>query len=86
MAAAFLAMNQVYGEVYDVAPVEAADRDAAEERRDATRGQFIFDVHTHHVRDDYSWEGHLWLRAAARGDVYGEHPLEPRAGQARSST
>ena len=77
MAAAFLAMNQVYGEVYDVAPVEAADRDAAEERRDATRGQFIFDVHTHHVHDDYRWEGQLWLRAAARGDLFGSEPWNP---------
>ena len=77
MAAAFLAMNQVYGEVYEVAPVEAADRDAAEERRDATRGQFIFDVHTHHVHDDYRWEGQLWLRAAARGDLFGTEPWNP---------
>ena len=77
MAAAFLAMNQVYGEVYDVAPVEAADPDAAEERRDATRSQFIFDVHTHHVHDDYRWEGQLWLRAAARGDLFGGTPWNP---------
>ena len=77
MAVAFLAMNQVFGEVYDVDVVEAEDRQAAVERHEETKGQFIFDVHTHHVRDDYSWEGHLWLRAAARGDVYGDTPWNP---------
>ena len=77
MAAAFVAMNRVYGELYDVAPVEAADPDAAEARRDAVRGQFIFDVHTHHVHDDYRWEGQLWLRAAARGDLFGDTPWNP---------
>ena len=77
MAAAFLAMNRVFGEAFDVAPVEAADQEAAAERHDALRGQFIFDVHTHHVHDDYAWEGQLWLRAAARGDLFGGEPWNP---------
>ena len=77
MAVAFLALNQVFGEVYEVAPVEAEDQAAADERHDETKEQFIFDVHTHHVHDDYSWEGQLWLRAAARGDMFGDTPWNP---------
>ena len=68
MASAFLAMNQVFGEVYDIDSVEAEDQTAACERHDKTTNQFIFDVHTHHVHDDYSWDGILWLRDTARGN------------------
>jgi len=67
MAAAFIAMNQVFGDLYEVDPAEAEDQNAAEDRHRETRNQFIFDVHTHHVHEDYSWEGQLWLRDAARG-------------------
>lgn len=59
MAAAFLAMNQVYGNVFDVSEAEAADADVALERVAATAGQFVFDVQTHFVRDDYDQEGFL---------------------------
>ena len=55
MAAAFMAMNQVYGDVYRVDPAEAEDPAAAADQRNQTRDQFIFDVHTHHVREDYTW-------------------------------
>ena len=34
-------------------------------------------MHTHHVHDDYRWEGQLWLRAAARGDLFGSKPWNP---------
>ncbi len=57
MAAAFLAMNQVFGKLFDVSEAEAADQDAAGARADALKGQFIFDVQTHFVRDDYKQEG-----------------------------
>lgn len=67
MAAAFMAMNQVFGDLYEVDPAEAEDQHAAEDRHRETRNQFIFDVHTHHVHEDYTWEGQLWLRDAARG-------------------
>ena len=73
MAAAFCAI----GDVYNVGTVEAEDQEAAEARHEETKGQFIFDVHTHHVHEDYSWEGQLWLRAAARGDTYGDTPWNP---------
>src|SRR5256712_10204191 len=52
MAAAFLAMNEVYGPLYRVSPAEAADREMAAERVKALKDQFIMDCHTHFLRDD----------------------------------
>ena len=52
MAAAFVAMNEVYGEIFDVSAAEAATPDMAQERADALKDQFIMDMHTHFLRDD----------------------------------
>src|SRR5512134_224620 len=52
-AAAFLAMNQVFGPVWNVSEAEAADKDMADERAKKLSGQFIFDDQTHFVRDDF---------------------------------
>jgi len=52
MASAFLAMNQVYGRIFDVTPAEAATPELAEERASALQNLFIFDCHTHFLRDD----------------------------------
>lgn len=52
MAAAFLAMNEVHGGIFDVATAEAEDFSAASERARRTAGQLIFDDQTHFNRDD----------------------------------
>src|SRR6201994_1327095 len=52
MAASFLAMNQVYGNLFNVTPAEAATPAMAEERASAYKDQFIMDMHTHFLRDD----------------------------------
>ena len=52
MAAAFVAMNEVYGPLFDVSRAEAQDKDKADERAKALAGQFIMDTHTHFLRDD----------------------------------
>ncbi len=52
MAAAFLAMNQVYGSLFSVDPAEASDPAAAAERAASLAHQFIFDAQTHFIRDD----------------------------------
>ena len=44
MAAAFLAMNRVFGPLFDVAEAEAASPGVADERAAAPGRQFIFDV------------------------------------------
>ena len=61
MAAAFLAMNKVYGPVFDVTEAEAADREMSDERAKLLSGQFIFDDQTHFVRDEFDKEGLLGL-------------------------
>ena len=61
MAAAFAAMNNVFGTVFDVSEAEAADPMVAQARAEGTKGQFIMDVQTHWVRDDYNQEGFVEL-------------------------
>ncbi len=51
MAAAFTAMNAVYGALFGVDPAEAAEPGAAAERAAALGTQTIIDLHTHCVRD-----------------------------------
>ena len=52
MAAAFVAMNEVYGPLFDVSRAEAQDKDKADARAKALSGQFVMDTHTHFLRDD----------------------------------
>jgi len=66
MAAAFLAMNEVFGPLFNVSEAEAATPERAEEMRAALKGQFIFDVQTHFVHDGYKQEGILGLAAFAK--------------------
>jgi predicted TIM-barrel fold metal-dependent hydrolase len=57
MAAAFLAMNEVFGKVFDVNEAEAAEPAVGASRANAMSRQFVFDDQLHFVRDDYNWEG-----------------------------
>ncbi len=53
MAAALLALNRVFGDCYDVAADEADDQQAFQEKW--PKGEFIFDVQTHHVDVSRQW-------------------------------
>src|SRR5438874_6119631 len=53
MAAALLAFNQVFGNVYEVSADEVKDQKAFEEKW--PKDQFIFDVQTHHVDVSRKW-------------------------------
>jgi uncharacterized protein len=53
MAAALLALNQVFGDCYDVGAEEVRDPKAFEEKW--PKDQFIFDVQTHHVDVSRKW-------------------------------
>jgi predicted TIM-barrel fold metal-dependent hydrolase len=66
MAAAFMAMNVVYGQLFAVDPAEAADPEVTAERKHLLSKQFIFDVQTHFVHGRYEWKGLLELRKAAQ--------------------
>ena len=68
MATAFLAMNQVYGRLFDVTPTEAATPEMADERAALLQDQFIFDGHTHFLRDDTQLTGFVKMRQAV-GDA-----------------
>lgn len=64
LAAAFLAMNQVFGRVFDVDPVEADEPAAATARKPA--GQFVFDIQTHHVAAPRQFPQLLGMRQLGR--------------------
>ena len=66
MAAAFLAMNKIHGNIFDVNAAEL-NPDAAGDRRTTYKGQFIFDDQTHFIRDDFKEEGLLGLTKWAEG-------------------
>jgi uncharacterized protein len=62
MAAAFLAMNEVYGLLYDVSRAEAQTPEMAKERATALSKQFVMDCHTHFLRDDTRIKVFIGLR------------------------
>lgn len=54
LAAAFLAMNAVHGEIFSVTAAEAIDPQArADDGKGPNGPPFVFDMHTHFVRDDF---------------------------------
>ncbi len=64
MAAAYLAMNDVYGPLFEVSRAEAATPELADERASQLSGQFVFDGHTHFLREDTRLEGFVRMREA----------------------
>jgi uncharacterized protein len=66
MAAAFLAMNDVFGPIFEVSRAEAQTPGVADARASALAGQFIFDDQTHFVRDDFNQAGLLDLAKYAK--------------------
>jgi predicted TIM-barrel fold metal-dependent hydrolase len=64
MAAAFLALNAVYGCAFSATEEEASDPDMAGARAAALADQFIMDMHTHFLRDDTRLEGFARFRQA----------------------
>ena len=64
MAAAFVAMNEVYGALYDVSRAEAQTPEMAKERAAALSKQFVMDCHTHFLRDDTRIMGFVRQREA----------------------
>jgi predicted TIM-barrel fold metal-dependent hydrolase len=61
MAAAFVAMNEIYGPVFQVEAAESHDPELTRARAQSLAGQFIFDVQTHFVRDDFKHDELLGL-------------------------
>jgi predicted TIM-barrel fold metal-dependent hydrolase len=57
-------MNDVYGPVFQVNAAEAASVDLSLLRQQSLSGQFVFDCHTHFLRDDTRLEGFVRAREA----------------------
>src|SRR5215831_9011848 len=68
MAAAFMALNSVFGPLFEVSEAEAADPAQAAERAQTLQNQFIFDDQTHFVHEKFEQKGLLGLAVFA-----GEH-------------
>jgi predicted TIM-barrel fold metal-dependent hydrolase len=64
MAAAYVAMNEVYGPIFAATKAEAATPAMAQERADALKDQFIMDMHTHFLRDDTRIMNFVAMRTA----------------------
>ena len=64
MAAAFVAMNEVYGPLFAATRAEAADREMAAARARGLAGQFVMDTHTHFLKDDTRLTGFVRMREA----------------------
>ena len=64
MAASFVAMNEVYGPIFEVSKAEAATPAMAQERAAALKDQFIMDMHTHFLRDDTRLNQFVRMREA----------------------
>ncbi len=64
MAAAYVALNETFGGLFDVSSAEAATPEMAQARADALKDQFIMDMHTHFLRDDTRLTQFINMRAA----------------------
>jgi uncharacterized protein len=64
MAAGFLAMNDVYGEIFDATRAEAATPAMAQERAESLKDQPVLDMHTHFLRKDTRNTNFLEMRKA----------------------
>jgi predicted TIM-barrel fold metal-dependent hydrolase len=78
MAAAFLAMREIYGtNVFQVEAAEAHEPELTLARQQSLSGQFIFDVQTHFVRDDFDQKELLGLGNFAAEHWHPRLPEEP---------
>jgi uncharacterized protein len=64
MAASFVALNHVFGPLFDASEAEAATPELAQARADSLAGQFVIDGHTHFLRDDTRLMGFVKAREA----------------------
>jgi predicted TIM-barrel fold metal-dependent hydrolase len=64
MAAGFVALNEVYGLLFDASRAEAATPEMANARAAGLKGQLVMDMHTHFLRDDTRLTGFVRMREA----------------------
>jgi hypothetical protein len=76
MAAAFVAMNEIYGYLFEVDMAEAAIPEKAVERAKRLAHQFVFDDHTHFMRPDAAADSPL-RRFVRLRELAGKTGLNP---------
>ncbi|HEX8250225.1 MAG TPA: amidohydrolase family protein [Pyrinomonadaceae bacterium] len=76
MAAAFLAMNSVFGRFFDVDESELFEPAATDEK--LPKNQFIFDIHTHHVAAKKIIQTPNLLRYREAGAAWGNKALQDK--------
>lgn len=76
MAAAFLALNGVFGRFFDVDEAELFEPRASDEK--FPKKQFIFDIHTHHVAAKKIIQSPPLLRYRDAGAAWGNEALKGR--------
>lgn len=76
MAAAFLAMNSVFGRFFDVDETELFEPLATDEK--FPKNQFIFDIHTHHVAAKKIIQNPPLLRYREAGAAWGNKDLQDK--------
>ena len=80
MAAALLAMNEVFGHIFDVSGAEAAEPGMADARAKSLARQFIVDCQTHFIRDDFKAIGLTdfakWAKSHGNPQLEGETGLD----------
>jgi predicted TIM-barrel fold metal-dependent hydrolase len=64
MAAAYVALNETFGMIFEASRAEAATPEMADARAKAFKDQFILDMHTHFLRDDTRLTGFVAMRDA----------------------
>lgn len=64
IAASFVALNQVFGHLFDATEAEAATPEQATARAEALSGQMVIDGHTYFLRDDTRLMGFVKAREA----------------------
>ena len=64
MAAAYVALNETFGDFFEASHAEAATPEQADARANALKGQFIMDMHTHFLRDDTRLTNFIAMREA----------------------
>jgi uncharacterized protein len=64
MAAAYVALNETFGVMFDANIAEAATPEMADARANALKDQLIIDMHTHFLRDDTRLTGFVAMRNA----------------------
>lgn len=73
MAAAFVALNDSFGAIFDAGRAEAMSPETADARAEALSDEFVMDMHTHFLRDDTRLANFVKLRESVAAAGWNPH-------------